>query len=543
MTSSALKALGCFLLAVSVCVIAEAQNEALKKTGSISGKVTLKGNGVPGITVGAVGNRSNFGRSRFGAVTDSQGNYRISGLPAGTYELTPAAPQFVLASVNSSKNVIVDEGENLDGIDFTLLRGGVISGKVTNAEGQPLIEEPVHLAALQTNSSEPITQLNMYFNQTDDRGMYRAFGLAPGKYTVSAGTPADRLSFGGRNGVTYKQTYYPSVTDASQATVIEVTEGGETNNVDIVVSRREATYSVSGRIIDGETGRPIPNARYGLTKIEEHGSSGTSGPVTNALGEFKIENLTRGKYVVTFEPVNNDFYADGVRFEIDDHDVTDLVIKTSTGASVSGVLVFDGLDLKTAREKYGELMLMVATPSNERFTSRRNGPPAKVIPGSPFTITGLAAGEVLFMVFSRRGSEDGRNFEVARIERDGVVYQRSLEIKDREQVTGLRVVVTARTGVLQGIVKVENGTVEAGRMYLSLSKAGETNGYGISVDARGRFRIGGLSAGTYDITAYVYNPDLPTQPSKKQQVVITDDQVTEITVTIDLKARFDPDLP
>src|SRR4051812_38608628 len=99
MTSSTLKTLGCFLLAFSASVVAGAQNQLPKKSSTISGKVTFKGTGMSGITVGAISQRSNMtlSRTRFGAVTDTQGNYRITDVTAGTYELSPVAPQFVLA--------------------------------------------------------------------------------------------------------------------------------------------------------------------------------------------------------------------------------------------------------------------------------------------------------------------------------------------------------------------------------------------------------------------------------------------------------------
>jgi type 1 fimbria pilin len=554
MTSSTLRALGCLVLTLSAGIITAAQNQPPKKPSSISGKVTFKGNGLSGITVGAIFRGSITGKTRFSAVTDTQGNYRISDLPPGNYELSPVAPQFVASGLIFPKRVFLDEGETLDGMDFSLVRGGVISGKVTNSDGQALIEEPVQLSVPEgkpVERTEQTMRLNMYFYQTDDRGMYRIYGLPAGKYIVSTGTPDHRVTFSSR-AVKYKQTFHPSVTDASQATVIDVTEGSEATNVDIVISLRQTTYSVSGRIVDGETGKPIPNARYGLTKFDEHGSSGTSGPVTNALGEFKIEALLPGKYIVSLEQraINDPFaekagnvFAEAVRFEITDQDITDLVIKTGSGASVSGLLVFDGLDQKTARQKFGELMIMVYLPSSERYGGSSNARPVRVGADGGFTVGGLAAGEVQFSIFAPGSSDTGRRFEVARVERDGLVQQRNLEIKDREQVTGVRLIVNARSGTLQGIVKLENGQIDSGRLQVSLMKTGERSGYGMMVDARGRFQMRGLPAGTYEITAVIYMPNAPNPPMTKQQIVINDDQVTEVTLTLDLKSRLTPDRP
>jgi carboxypeptidase family protein len=545
MTSSTLRAAGCVLLAFSASVFVNAQTQP-KKRSSISGKVSLKGNGLSGVSVRAISQGPNTGgRRNFGAVTDSQGNYRISDLPRGNYELTPVTPQFVIAGASDMKQVILEDGENLEGIDFTLLRGGVITGKVTNAEGQPVIEEQINIEVPEGfRQSQPVLRLNMYSYQTDDRGVYRIFGLEPGKYTVSTGT--GQPGAGVRGGVKYKQTYYPSVTDSSQAKVIEVTEGSEITNVDIVVSAGQALYSVSGRVIDGDTGRPIPNARFSIARIEENGSWGTSGPTANGLGEFRIENLIAGKYMLSLDRVPNDAlagtnsYADSLRFEITDHDVTDVVMKASKGGTVSGVVVFEGVDPKTVREKYGELMIMAFLPRDDRYARGRRAAPVNVGADGTFTAGGLPAGEVQLMIFVRSAGDSGRQVEVARVERDGVAQQRNIvEIKEREQVTGVRVIATASTGILQGIVKIENGRVEPGRLYLSLVRPGEKNGYGVPLDVRGRFRLGGLRAGNYDLIAYAQVGD--SQPKmSKQQIVITDDQVTEVTLTLDLSSAGPP---
>jgi hypothetical protein len=546
MTSSTLKALGCVLLALSATVLADAQNQLPKKTSTISGKVTVRGTGIPGITVGAVAYASNMrgGKTSFGGVTDSQGNYRISDLPAATYDVAPATPQYVLASLNMRKRVIVEEGESLDGVDFLLVRGGVITGKVTNTDGQPVLEQQIHVDRVEDReaANEMLLSLNMAQYLTDDRGVYRVFGLPPGKYRVSAGIQDGVVSFGGR-GIKYKQTYHPSATDPARATVIEVGEGSEATNVDIVFNRRELTYSVSGWIVDGETSKPLANIRYGLTKLSENGSSGMSGPTTTASGEFRFDSLTPGKYLVSIE-TSADWYGEPVRFEVIDEDVTNIILKTSKGASISGVVLFEGVDLKTSRTKYGELMIVAQSAEDEKFMGRRSAPPAMVGPDGSFTATGVRPGLTSFWVFSRSG-DGGREFDITRIERDGVPQSRTIEVREREQITGMRLIVNPRTGVLQGSVKVENGQIPMERVWVSLQKSGdaERSGYGVPLDARGRFRLNGIAAGTYDLTAWAYLPESGNRAMAKQQVVITGDQPTDVTLVMDLKAAVPPGRP
>src|ERR1041384_387892 len=260
---------------------------------SISGKVTIGGTGVPGLVVGlAIATpSSSINVTRLRAVTDEDGNYRIK-LPPGTYQVLVSAPQYVQSERTS---VIVGENEVIENIDIALIRGGVITGKVTDADRRPVVEEEVFFSAITSSRGVP----NMRTIRTDDRGVYRAFGLAPGRYTVSTGK--DSLSVFVRAETGYQRTYYPNTVNAAEATAIEVNEGSEATNVDITLARPLRKYTVRGRIVDGETSQPLPNAHIGLQFFFTVGGGNGNTLRENAAestkdGEFKIENLPPGKY-------------------------------------------------------------------------------------------------------------------------------------------------------------------------------------------------------------------------------------------------------
>ena len=133
------------------CQPANSQTALGKKDASatISGKVTIKGKPAPGMVVGLRSNEPGQFDPTFKATTDQDGKYRIAEVPQGKYVIAPVAPAFVIANANNSRgqSVIVNEGENIEGIDFDLIRGGVITGKITDADGHPIVEENVNLLA------------------------------------------------------------------------------------------------------------------------------------------------------------------------------------------------------------------------------------------------------------------------------------------------------------------------------------------------------------------------------------------------------------
>jgi protocatechuate 3,4-dioxygenase beta subunit len=535
------------LCCAGFCPRANSQTNPAKKNteASVSGKVTIKGKPAPGVVVGLRSSQPAQFAPTFKATTDENGNYRVSDVPTGSYEVAPVAPAFVISDVNNSRGhtVIITESENVEGIDFELLRGGVITGKVTDADGSPVVAERVNLLpADQRNQRGPVYPVSLSF-QTDDRGIYRIFGIPPGHYKVSIGQGDNSYGSIGRGRPAYRTTFYPDATDPAKATVVEIEEGTEATRIDITMGQTEPGFSVNGRIVDGESGKPVANVSIGLSRIIIDGNNsssygGGSGARSDSQGEFRLEKLAPGKYSISIEPpAESDLRAEPVTFDVLDQDVTGLIIKSSMGASLSGVVVLEGATDNSAVAALAQAYIAAYTKVGLQPTWGRS---ARMKPDGSFRIGGLLAGTANLSL-GTMGNVKG--LAISRIERDGVVQPSGIQIQNAEQVSGIRVIVAYSNGSIRGVVKLENGALPAsGRLIIQLSKSGDTSGNTTpaNVDSRGHFLIEGLAAGNYELGVIAYVPGSRMRESAKQIVTVTDGTATDVTVTIDLTPTPSP---
>src|SRR5262249_2250835 len=132
--------------------------------------------------------------------------------------------------------------------------------------------------------------------ETDDRGIYRAFSLPPGRYQVSVGQPYEKAGTLSFRSIVLPLTYYKGEARDGEPAVVEVTSGGEVRGIDIIVTRpgKVETYAVKGRVVDAVTGKPIAYAYVDCDA--ETGSSLNCWGKSDAKGEFRLNNLPSGKY-------------------------------------------------------------------------------------------------------------------------------------------------------------------------------------------------------------------------------------------------------
>ena len=188
------------------------------------------------------------GPTSYTASTDPLGKFAIADIDPGIYLLSAERNGF--APARDTTRIKLDRGQKSTGQMVLLPPHAVITGKITDEDGEPVIGADVQVSTL--SYSQGRKQLSRAGGATtNDLGEYRAFGLAPGKYWVSATARSNPVLPAQEE---FTTTYYPRTTDAGSAMSLEVAAGAQLRNIDITLARVR-TVSVRGKIsteIEGE---------------------------------------------------------------------------------------------------------------------------------------------------------------------------------------------------------------------------------------------------------------------------------------------------
>ena len=288
------------------------------------------------------------------ASSDEQGRFEFDGLEPGAYRLVASAPGHVLAQDS------VEEGGRPKlfraGEVYTLrmVRGGVITGTVTDAMGEPVVAARVRAHRIKDEKGRAAMMRvaideNMWAREwkTDDRGIYRLYGLEPGTYLVAAGGKGlNPMSIGAYDASA--PAYHPAGTRDTAAPVT-VQAGQEVSGIDI--RWRESRGSVvSGKVMS-------PEGKGGGSIIVVSLTSAATGNVEGMamtgfmLGNdtppsFALSGVGDGEYRIAATAIasgsmdnvgqENMLLSPSSRITVKGSDVTGLELKLAPLGSISG---------------------------------------------------------------------------------------------------------------------------------------------------------------------------------------------------------------
>jgi hypothetical protein len=537
------------VIVVFVSAFLTAAQDKQKETANatIKGRVTWKGRGLSDCSVVTwSGPYSEVSQGAIPTRTDAEGNFRFSVTPGNHYVWINAPNYYVVADGKPSQKpvrVAVESGEERVGVDFMLERGGVVTGKVMNADNSVAIDVRVSLIPIQKPEPAFGTTSPLWTTTTtDDRGIYRLYGVPPGQYQVAAGDlSAAQNAMRGRLAV--PRAFYPDSVDEAKAKAVGVVGGHEVSGVDIKLPSAKPTFTVRGKVIDGATGGSVPNISIGLAIYDGQtriGGRGGNNP-TNEKGEFQIERVPAGRYSLfvpgSSERVEN--YGQSEEFEVVDEDVSGIVITAGRTASVSGVVSIEGNASPQLMQLVKSIRFVAITFPKGSGSGRGSSQTFQVRDDGTFEVAGLSPGS-LNINFTMRSGHNYPPLRILRLEHEG--DRDSIELNPGDRLTGLRMIIVDAASGLRGRVKLIDGSSPpsfsgSAGLYLDQLTIGWTQ-----LDSSGSFLLENLPAGSFRLVVTAVIPG--TQPSRSEQnVVLNTGQISEVNILVDPKPNPAPNRP
>lgn len=185
------------VLALSTAPFAAQTRDATATAPAPTGRATISGVVVADDTPATpvrralvtVGGAELRGGSRT-VITEDDGTFSFTDLPAGRYSLTATKPAHLTASFGAARpgrqgSTISLEAAAHVTATLRMARAAVLTGVVRDASGRPMPDVQIlTVDPVDPRPSGPV--LGPTGVMTNDRGEYRVFGLAPGEYVVMA---------------------------------------------------------------------------------------------------------------------------------------------------------------------------------------------------------------------------------------------------------------------------------------------------------------------------------------------------------------------
>jgi len=437
-------------------------------------------------------------------VADVEGRFELLNLAAGGYQVSATAGEHRASHVREPfpaahpsgaiESVMLSDGEVRSNINIALRRSLAISGRVVDEFGDPLVGITMRVSAA---LGRPYASQRS--RTTDDRGMFRVFGLASGRYVVCAQIYQHHPSRNTTIAIAdrFVSTCYPSALDETEGQVVTVS-GSDVEGIEIRMRRRRL-LSISGIALDS-TGVVAQSAAITFHRFERTG--GSSGTTNSSDGQFRFTGLVPGDYAVEASlggvttagapsaAVKERGYAPVTLAE--DH-VTDLVVSMRPPANLQGRLVFE--DGPPPSDSVGALTV-TAWPETGRFHTPIR--PARVENDLSFTLNGLSGRLRLSVPSLPRG------WVLKSIRYKGIDITETATEFVTDPGQQVEIVLTTRLAIVSGSVTDDTGGPAAGACVLLLSTVPTQPVSGVYgrtpmavVTRDGRFTLPGVAAGDY----------------------------------------------
>ncbi|HSS22261.1 MAG TPA: carboxypeptidase-like regulatory domain-containing protein [Pyrinomonadaceae bacterium] len=523
--------LSCITLSIIIGVGATTapgqQPESSTTTGKITGRVVNE-NGEPiphaAVTLFAYGTTQRL------ATTDDSGNFEVTQLDPRVYTIIAASPAHYtpLRDPDSVQPIVYHVG---DSANITLIKGAVITGTVTSTTGEPVVQAGVRVLMIRDANGKPVTSVRYPDKVTDDRGIYRIYGLVPGTYLVSAG---GRGAYGFNSNAYDSEapTFAPSSSPDTAAEIV-VHSSEEVSGVDIHL-RGEPGHVVSGTISGTLGDRSATNVLLrqlfqGVPQVVAVGFQPSNG------NGFALYGIADGDYELTAQEFSEAgaASAEPVKVAVKGKDASGLNLVLKSLGAISGRVVMEGSAVEACKDKQQPLLSETVLwarvnrlpnqPAPGAFTSSQSAPDKS----GEFTFRNLGAGQFnLSTVFFanhwylrsiKRPAPAAKGASAAR---DTDIARQGLNLKFGERVSGVIVTLAGGAVSLRGSLKLPEGASVPPKLYVHLVPAEEESAedvlrfYTVSVSSDAKFALNNLAPGKYWVVARLSPDNEPEYDAK-----------------------------
>jgi uncharacterized protein (DUF2141 family) len=309
-------------------------------------------------------------------VTDDRGRFTFAGLPAGRYTIRATKTGWVpmtygaKAPLRPGAAIPLADGQTLD-LTARMARGAVITGTLIDESGQPAVNTTVRAMRYAVQNGERRLLTFGSIATTDDRGIYRIYGLPPGDFIVGANgraaaaavsrvllttdldvhharTAAPQVPPPPERGVAFASTYFPGTPLASQAGRLTLRAGEERTGIDFAL-QLVPTATVEGFVYSPEgaipPGTQVTLLASGDTAFPDVPFDGLRTTRAAPDGSFSFPVVSPGQYTILARAPSPVSWA-ATQVVVDGDRVSGLSLSLQPGLVVSGIVRFDSDRLK-----------------------------------------------------------------------------------------------------------------------------------------------------------------------------------------------------
>lgn len=469
-----------FLLVTTASLITvQAQENDDKSTlkGIINGRI-IDSNGQPmnNVTVSTTAVAQIIDGAPVSTTTDEQGHFQLDGLTTGNYTINASFPGYVTENNSSNKETYYRVGDN--NVEITMIKGGAINGIITGSNNEPIVGLPVVYVYLKDLDGKIRKDKNSFSQPayTDDRGIYRLYGIRAGEYLVRVGGYSPYSFIGTATAFDDNQPLYYPGTPRAQAKSITIHSGEEINGIDIRY-RKATGYQITGTI-NGEKLKTDENTYSIKTNLVDSSSRLTVdfsyATIKNDKLEFRFFGVASGDYDLYAEFIDTNtkehFLSLVKHIQIRNTDVSGIALTLNKVFTINGQVIRKKLDEKQLQQlnktssklPYAEIIIK----AQNSVTPKEYNPSLPeliddIVPDSKgnFTIYNVHAGLYFLSLYLgnkswyldaiTQGDESKPQQQIEKL-------NKGITVKQGSGVTKLNVKVAEGAGKVEGQINKEN---------------------------------------------------------------------------------------